>query len=304
MTVRRAITLIELLVVVTILALLIGLLLAGVQSARVAATRADCQNRLRQLGLAAHNHHATHRQFPPGVGYPFSTNSIETERSHAGVSWQTSLLPSLEQEAVWRQAWAAHSAHPSGNSTAHEAVAAQSFPAFRCPTDGRPLGRYSYEPAASQELPWGLTNYLGVAGTGLKKDDGVFHPNLRVSTSDIIDGTSNTLMIGERPTGPHGYGSSWYSGWGTFRYYKGQLLAIDLEWANIPVERTVCPDRTVFQAGKYDDPCHHFHYWSLHPGGANFAFADGSVKFLRYSAADILPALATRAGGEVVPGEW
>ncbi len=184
------------------------------------------------------------------------------------------------------------------------AVAAHPIPAFRCPTDARPLGRFDYEPAATKEQPWGLTNYLGVAGTGFAMNNGVFHPRLVVSTAGITDGTSNTVMIGERPTGLSGYGSTWYSGWGTFRYFKGQLMPVDVEWANSPVERTVCQDRTVFQPGKYDDPCHQHHFWSLHPGGANFAFADGSVRFLSYSAASVLPALATRAGGETVPGEW
>ncbi len=301
---RRGITLLELLVVIAIVAVLAGLLLAAVQAVRSAAARADCQNRLRQLGIAAHNHHATHRQFPEGVAYPFSKTESEAERMHAGLSWQTILLPQLEQDTLWRAAWAAHTAKPSGESADHMAVAAHPVPAFRCPADGRPLGRFDYEPAASREQPWGLTNYLGVSGTGLSNDDGVFHPRLKVSIAGITDGTSNTVMIGERPTGRSGYGSAWYSGWGNFRYFKGQLMPVSDEWANAPVELAKCHDRTVFQPGKYDDPCHQHHFWSRHPGGANFAFADGSVKVLRYSAADILPALATRAGGETVPGEW
>lgn len=143
-----------------------------------------------------------------------------------------------------------------------------------------------------------------MSGTGFDRDDGVYHPKLRVSTAGITDGTSNTVMIGERPTGRSGYYSGWYSGWGTLRYFRGQLMPVSEEWTNAPVERSVCADRTVFQFGKYDDPCHHNHFWSLHPGGANFAFADGSVKFLRYSAASVLPALATRAGGEVVSADY
>jgi prepilin-type processing-associated H-X9-DG protein len=122
-----------------------------------------------------------------------------------------------------------------------------------------------------------------------------------VAIGDISDGTSNTIMLGERPTGQNGFSSSWYTGWGVFHFAGAQIMPLDGQWVNAPVPKTWCEQRTVFQAGKYDDPCHHNHFWSLHPGGANFAFADGSVKFLRYSAASVLPALATRAGGEVVP---
>jgi len=297
--------LVELIVLIGIVAVLAGLLLAGVQSVRSAMARADCQNRMRQLALAAHNHHTTHRHFPAGVAYPFSKSPGDIEDRHAGLSWQTTLLPHLEQDSLWRQAWDAHRDEPSGESVAHRAVSAHSIAAFRCPTDSRLLGRYDYEPAASQAHPWGLTNYLGVCGLGVRMSNGVLPAGRAVSGSEITDGTSTTVMIGERPTGPHGYGSSWYSGWGTFRYFDGQLMPVDEEWANSPVERTRCETpRSVFQPGKYDDPCHHHHFWSLHPGGANFAFADGSVKFLSYSAVSVLPALATRAGGEVVGSDW
>jgi prepilin-type processing-associated H-X9-DG protein len=82
-------------------------------------------------------------------------------------------------------------------------------------------------------------------------------------------------------------------------------MPVDEQRANALVTGASCPSwRTVFGPGQYDDPCHHNHFWSLHPGGANFAFADGSVRFFRYSAASVLPALATRAGGETVPADY
>ena len=296
---RPAFNLVELIVVIAILALLAAITIAGVQSVRTTMARTDCQSRMRQLAVAAQNHYAAHGHFPPGVDYPFSTSARQTEINHAGLSWQSSLLPFVEQDALWRAAWSAHKEVPSGNSPAHDAVAGHSLTAFRCPIDGRPIGRFP--PGVADEQPaWGLTNYLGVAGTDLHADDGVLHPNFKPSVGRITDGTSSTVMIGERPTGPDGYGNAWYSGWGTLRYFKGQLLPVDDEWANAPPDRGSCPRVTVFQSGRADDPCHQRHFWSLHPGGANFAFCDGSVKFLRYSAADILPALATRAGGEVV----
>jgi prepilin-type processing-associated H-X9-DG protein/prepilin-type N-terminal cleavage/methylation domain-containing protein len=297
---RRGISLVELLVVLSILALLAAITLAGVQAVRAAAARAQCQSHLRQLVTAAQNYHATHRQFPNGVAYPFSKSDYDIFAKHAGVSWHTNLLPYLEQDSLYGRAWAAHSANPSGNSPDHDSVASHPLAIFRCSADARSIGRHSWEPAASQYPPWGLTNFVGVSGTDLQGDDGVFHSNLRVSANDITDGTSNTVMIGERPTGQFGYGSSWYSGWGTLRYFEGQLMPVSKRWANSPTSGTICPTNIgVFQAGKYDNPCDHHHFWSLHSGGANFAFADGSVRFLSYSADAILPALATRAGGEV-----
>ena len=301
---RVAASLIELLVVIAILMLLIGLVVCGVQAARGAAARVECQSRMRQLALAAHGYHAAHQHFPAGVAYPFSKTEYQEGSQHTGLSWQTALLPYLEQDALWQRAWAAHAADPTGESLEHDAVAAHPLPTFRCPTDGRTVGRYSYEPMASEHSSWGLTNFLGVAGTGLSANNGVFHPDLSVNTGGMTDGTSNTVMIGERPTSSHGYGNSWYSGWGTLRYSEGQLMPVHERWANAPARDTACPTRrTVFQTGRYDDPCHQKHFWSQHPGGGNFAFADGSVRFLPYSAAGILPALATHAGGESVSVE-
>jgi prepilin-type processing-associated H-X9-DG protein len=68
---------------------------------------------------------------------------------------------------------------------------------------------------------------------------------------------------------------------------------------------TSCPESKInFQPGRVDDPCDQVHYWSLHPGGSNFLFADGSVRFLSYDADSVLPALATRDGGETISGDF
>lgn len=295
---RRGFSLVELVVVVAILTLFLALLLVGVQAVRATAARAACQSRLRQLCLAAHQHHAQHGHFPEGVSYPFSKTDYERQVRHAGISWQTTLLPYLEQDAVWRQVQAAHAADPSTNGKIHQPVAGHLFPVLRCPNDPRPFGHSVSEPTTPH---WGLTNYLGVAGTDLLGGNGLFHANLRVTTGLVRDGTSSTLMIGERPSGPNGTLSSWYAGWGRWRFAAGQLLPVDDDFANQTVAGVPCPDTvSVFAAGKYDSLCDHYHFWSLHPGGANFGFADGSVKFLPYSAAKVLTALATRSGGEAV----
>ncbi len=252
---------------------------------------------MRQVGLAVQNHHATHRQYPAGVSYPLSKSDYQITAQHAGISWLTALLPGVEQDAVWRQAWTAHTEQPSGNSLAHDAVARTAVKVFRCPTDARTVGVFDFEPTNT----WALNNFIGASGTGLHADDGILHANLNVNASGVTDGTSNTLLFGERPSNPNGYRSGWYSGWGTLRYFGGQLMPVSESWANAPaLGAGACQPVSVFEAGKYDSPCHQNHFWSLHSGGANFAFADGGVRFLRYSAADVLSALATKAGGETV----
>ncbi|MCU0706623.1 MAG: DUF1559 domain-containing protein, partial [Fimbriiglobus sp.] len=271
---RLGLSLVEVLVVIAIIALLTGLTLAAIQAARTAASRLECQSRVRQLALAAHHYHSAQQRFPQGVEFPFARSDLDAFTRQSGLSWLTAILPHVEQEAVWREVWEVHKADHTGTSFEHERVAGHRVLGFRCPSDSRSVGQFPPS-AGTDQPPWALTNYLGVAGVDMRTNRGIFHPYFRVTTASITDGTSNTIMIGERPTGPNGYGSSWYSGWGTLRYFKGQLMPVDEEWANAPVDGKVCSERTVFQPGKYDDPCHHHHFWSLHPGGANFAFADG-----------------------------
>ena len=294
---RGGTSLIEVLVVIAILSLLAALTLGGVQRVRATAARAECQSRMRQVGLAVQSYHATHRQYPVGVAYPFSQTEFQISSEHAGISWLTSILPQLEQGAIWQQTWDAHRAQPGGTSAAHEAIWVRRIGVFRCPTDGRTAGTTPADPATS----WGLNNYIGTSGTGLLADDGILLQNRSVSIAAVTDGTSNTLLFGERPSNQNGVQSSWYAGWGQLRFLGGQLLPVSESWANAPVTGNGgCPPVSLFEAGVYDSPCHQNHFWSLHSGGANFALADGSVRFLRYSAVGILPALTTKAGGETV----
>lgn len=293
---RPGVTLMELLVVIAIIAILIGLLLAAIQKVRLASARVVCQSRMQQLGLAAHNHHSAHGEFPVGVKFPPSNVD-----NSAGLSWQTALLPYLEQDALWQRAQAAHQADPIGITAEHRAIAATKLSVFRCFADTRDFGSHGpFRPDVWGDPGWALSNYLGVAGTAADEGDGLLHPGRACKLAEVTDGTSHTLMIGERPSGPSGYHSNWYAGWGFMRYVYATVLPVDVRFANTPVVHTTCPRVAVFQAGRPDDPCHDYHFWSYHDGGANFAFADGSVRFVTYTAVEQLPALATIAGGEVV----
>jgi prepilin-type processing-associated H-X9-DG protein len=126
--------------------------------------------------------------------------------------------------------------------------------------------------------------------------------------ADISDGTSQTLFAGERPPSADFQFGWWYAG-------AGQLFTGSADMVLGVHERNVlplsigyaygCPPGPYsFGPGRMSNQCDMFHFWSPHNGGgANFLFADGSVHFLSYSAAPILPALATRSGGEVIPAD-
>jgi prepilin-type processing-associated H-X9-DG protein len=155
------------------------------------------------------------------------------------------------------------------------------------------------------------TSYLGINGRNQVRPDGLLYFESRHSWADVRDGLSQTLLIGERPHDfAYGFAAgSWYGGW-VFTRGTGEVT-MGVEERNIwsivgsAVQVTNCPDGPYrFQPGSFRNPCSAFHFWSLHPGGANFVFADGSVRFLPYSAADVMPALASRAGGEVVSVDW
>src|SRR5262249_31936731 len=129
---------------------------------------------------------------------------------------------------------------------------------------------------------------------------GVFGPAPGNRLADISDGTSNTLMVGERPPPDSLQAGRWY----TFQFVPAFAPGPD-GFMPIPAPRWAfdlecAPAGSRFGPGRTDNPCDRLHFWSLHPAGANFLFADGSTRFLSYSAEPIMVALATRAGGEVV----
>jgi prepilin-type processing-associated H-X9-DG protein len=139
---------------------------------------------------------------------------------------------------------------------------------------------------------------MGNAGTTSIKRDGVFFDGSHVRMPDIRDGTSTTIAAGERPPSDRAVFGTWYRGYGQGGDGSADVLLGVLELNGVI---NPCPANGYhFSPGRPDSLCDLFHFWSLHPGGANFLFADGSVRFLAYSADAVMPALATRAGGEAV----
>jgi prepilin-type processing-associated H-X9-DG protein len=215
------------------------------------------------------------------------------------MTWLTRILPYVEQDTLWNATVQAFSKDPFMEYTPPHVGFGTPVKIFRCPADGRPGVRrpdYAREP----------TSYVGVAGTNQFKKDGLLYKDSRLKLADVLDGTSNTLLVGERPhdfSQPMFFGV-WYGGTGssdfggTLNSVMGVRESGVLRFLNFPSPS--CHDGPYsFAPGSIINPCSVFHYWSLHPGGANFLFADGSARLLPYSSSTIMPALATRAGGEV-----
>ena len=297
----RAFTLVELLVVVGILGVLVALTLVAVQRAREAAAKTGCQNQLRQLALALQLSHDAQGVFPPG----HRTLEAQPPRLVA-TGWTLDTLPYLEQKPLWQKAIAAYEESPYPFLVPPHTPLGTVVKTFACPSDVR-AGQI--QPIDGMEVA--LTSYQGVSGiTGLDRR-GVLFADSRVRLADVADGTSNTLLLGERPPSFDFRYGWWYVVHGNphatnlFSLHLG--VAVEDPWRHYAPATEIPPCAyndgiSLFQSGTVNDPCALFRFWSTHGSGAHFACCDGSVRFLGYGAAGILPALATRAGEEPISG--
>ena len=284
---RLAFTLLELLVVIAIIALLIAILVPAVQKVRAAAQRTACLNNLKQIGLGLHHYHDAHGVLPPGCSFQNGADPF------LHMSWLTRLLPHLEQEALWKQAVSAFAQERFFQKPPHLPILGYVWRAVLCPSDDRSQSAWDYG-----VFQVAFTDYLGVEGIDLRRRDGVLFTDSRVRLTDVTDGTTYTLAAGERPPARGHSLGWWYAGWGqeqtgSAEYILGvREIRIARKYAHCP------PGPYSFRQPPPNDPCDMFHFWSFHPGGGHFLLCDGSVRFFAYSADAILPALATRAGGE------
>ncbi|MFO0846702.1 MAG: DUF1559 domain-containing protein [Gemmataceae bacterium] len=288
---RGGFSLIELLVVIGILATLLGLLLPAVQRVRDAAARVTCANNLRQLGLAGHGYHDVHHALPPGASYRGGKDP------HPHMSWCARLLPHLEAESLWRDTLRAYAQDKFFLNPPHANTRSVSLPVLLYPADGRICRSL---PIALGGAEVAFTSYLGVGGTNASLGDGLLYLDSQVRLGDVADGTSNTLLTGERPPSADLRFGWWYAGWGQNKDGSAEMVLGVRELRVHPTLLSCPPGANRFQAGRTWQQCDTLHFWSLHIGGAHFLFADGSVRYLAYSADPLLPALATRAGGEAV----
>ena len=197
---RRAFTLIELLVVIAIIAILIALLLPAVQQAREAARRTQCKNNLKQIGVALHNYHDVHSMFPQGkvVDRSVRYSGCPGWVNGSGFSWRVLILPMIEQSSLYQQntesAMGIYTCGPWAAGAANRLVLLRTtLPAYLCPSDATAF--------VGSERP---TNYPGVGGGAKNSHGDRDSPAVQgiltfrgARMRDIVDGTSNTAMVGE-----------------------------------------------------------------------------------------------------------
>lgn len=285
---------IEVIVVMAIVALLAGLLLAGVQRARQSVARTGCLNNLRQIGTALHSYHDARGAFPNGITHPVPRPGIpnlygeHTEEPFGLMTWLTRILPFVEQEGLWNLAVQAHEQDPYALENPPHKARTVGLSIYLCAADSR---RSPVDGPAP-------TSYLGVQGLDYIRTTGILYLDSRVRFADIRDGTGSTVIVGERPPSANGSHGRWYGGWG--RWWTADVCLGVLE-PSVPDWHPSCGSApSSYVPGSIDNPCSIFHFWSLHASGANFLFADGSVRLLSYEVNSILPALASRAGGEPI----
>jgi prepilin-type N-terminal cleavage/methylation domain-containing protein/prepilin-type processing-associated H-X9-DG protein len=325
---RTGFTLVELLVVIAIIGVLVALLLPAVQAAREAARRMSCSNNLKQFGLALQNFHDVNGAFPPGM----------TDDDTNNFGWGTYILPYMEQTHLYNNiSQVAQNTSPAGqqlisragshanvdgwpalqiNHANQQQYTKVILPGFLCPSSGLAkkdnsgYGASHYVGNAGTETmaysSWGCANWKGKDQNGVLTFDNDNNETWTVSMGDVRDGTSNTLMVGEIGQSQNVYGTKNDSG--NFPLWSGgnddggcdtkqmgsHLRIADVNFyinrpaSTLPLGTSGGPNPDM------SDLC----FGSLHTGGAQFVFVDGSVHFLQQNiSTTVLSGLADRRDG-------
>ncbi len=296
MTKRFGFTLVELLVVIAIIGILVGLLLPAVQAAREAARRMQCSNNLKQLGLASLNYESAFKKFPPNHIWPHTPAALANIVNMECWGWPVLLMPFFEQGNLYNQLGANNVSlmgylsvpDPTGQ---RRALLMQDLPALLCPSDsGQDAAKTAKDfrqgigtTAGGHPAQWkpGLTNYISMRGSrnGVQLTSdcfGMFMENQSITMGKVSDGTSNTILIGERES-KHGRAGVWP---GVRNPNGGGARGLDQNTgiSRGPLNSTDPP--YVWTDGNVGASSG---FGSMHTGGALFVFVDGSVHFISQS---------------------
>ncbi len=332
---KKAFTLIELLVVIAIIAILIALLLPAVQQAREAARRTQCRGNMKQLGLALHNYHESHKLFPPSrlndghIGWSYGVTSPKRPLQFQNATGWTMLLANLDQAplykkydpnaaASWSTTYGYYSAADIAGSPdpVNAAVVLTRLPIFECPTDPNPffypgVGDINYSISATQ-TGGARTNYDFVvheneyyyqgwagqyAGTGRK----MFEANSSTNTTHCKDGTAYTIFVSETVR------NVWNGvppAWG----HAGHVqvgIAPDFSW-NTGINRWGDPAHWPYTSAAYQYG--RLVNWaapgSMHAGGCHMLMGDGAVRFVNQTIADATLGAISRISDNQTAGEF
>jgi prepilin-type N-terminal cleavage/methylation domain-containing protein/prepilin-type processing-associated H-X9-DG protein len=313
---RKGFTLVELLVVIAIIGILVALLLPAVQAARESARRTQCVNNLKQIGIAFQNYHDAMRRLPPGylAAGPYVDGQTDTT---PGWGWAAFLLPHMEQGPVYQLASFTLPIQQPANAVAVQTRIA----AYLCPSDTVPDAAYAVpNPSGVVVGSAGPASYAACTGSDAFEvfaatGDGVFYRNSGTTFADIRDGTTFTILAGDRAFGISK--GIWAGAMDNGTVVRGQynvcqpivagtyLQAAGLTLAHAHLNNAVFDGN---DGAGLDD------FSSMHPAGSNFVFGDGSVHFIQTIESDgpngytseclIYQRLGTRADGLAVPGDF
>jgi len=300
---NHAFTLVELLVVIAIIGVMVGLLLPAVQAAREAARRSQCNNNLKQMGLALHNYHDTHNSFPPSC----MKEKLQDDGGRAQTTtWHASLLPFMEQQPMFDRIVGLGFGIIWNDDGVNEELLRTKMPGYECPSSPDQIDRFDDNgaterhrgnygvvvtgtvgyTASTRQTNGENNNHMDDGGYGHARWNGPFLMQNRTTRfADIIDGTSNTLFIGER-----------------YRNQIGQRTYIYIGTPNGQNQHSKWSGSTGIQINTLDaGHAGYAGFHSAHPGGAQFLRGDGSSAFVsenidRY----IYASLGTRNGKESV----